>query len=79
MGMVNNNVDESAKWDNQLSNAHEEKIFVSIRLRPLNDRELANEDAAVWECINSTTLLYKNSLPERSAIPTAYNFGEQME
>ncbi|XP_071924301.1 kinesin-like protein KIN-7E [Coffea arabica] len=74
MGMVNNNVDESAKSDNQLSNAHEEKIFVSIRLRPLNDRELANEDAAVWECINSTTLLYKNSLPERSALPTAYNF-----
>ncbi|KAL3514727.1 hypothetical protein ACH5RR_027444 [Cinchona calisaya] len=74
MGMINDNVDGSTYGDNQQSNANEEKILVSIRLRPLNARELANNDVPDWECINSTTVLYKNSQPERSMLPTAYTF-----
>lgn len=77
--MINNNVDESSYGDSQVSNAKEEKIFVSIRLRPLNERELANNDISDWECINNTTILYKNSLPERSTLPTAYTFGKQLD
>ncbi|KAL3505357.1 hypothetical protein ACH5RR_035198 [Cinchona calisaya] len=74
MSMINNNVDESTYADTRESDAQDEKIFVSIRLRPLNERELSNNDVADWECINNTTILYKNSLPERSVLPTAYTF-----
>ncbi|CAH9120333.1 unnamed protein product [Cuscuta europaea] len=58
----------------QGSSAHEEKIFVSIRVRPLNDREISRNDFADWECINNNTILLKNSQGERSSTPTAYQF-----
>ncbi|XP_060199775.1 kinesin-like protein KIN-7G [Lycium barbarum] len=59
--------------DDHGSGAHEEKekIFVAVRLRPLNDREISNNDVSDWECINNTTILYKNTLSERSLFPTA--------
>ncbi|RZR81435.1 hypothetical protein BHM03_00007654 [Ensete ventricosum] len=53
-----------------------EKIFVSVRLRPLSEKEVAANDSCDWECINDTTIIFRNSLPERSMIPTAYTFGE---
>ncbi|WOL07566.1 kinesin-like protein KIN-7F [Canna indica] len=51
-----------------------EKIFVSVRLRPLSDKEVAANDPCDWECINETTIIFRNSFPERSMIPTAYTF-----
>lgn len=56
---------------------HEEKIFVSVRLRPLNERERMKFDVSDWECINDTSILYKNadlSVSERSMYPTVYTF-----
>ncbi|CAK9157048.1 unnamed protein product [Ilex paraguariensis] len=56
---------------------NEERIFVSVRLRPLNEKEIARNDASDWECINDSTIIYKNanlSAPERSMFPTAYAF-----
>lgn len=57
--------------------SHEERILVSVRFRPLNDKELARNDVSEWECINDTTIIYRNNLPasERSLYPTAYSFG----
>ncbi|GAB4853833.1 hypothetical protein Ancab_018028 [Ancistrocladus abbreviatus] len=52
----------------------EEKILVLVRLRPLNEKEIAKSEVADWECINETTILYRNSLQERSGLPTAYAF-----
>lgn len=55
----------------------EESIFVSVRLRPLNDKEILKNDVPDWECINDTTIIYKNanlSASERSMYPTAYTF-----
>ncbi|XP_059437877.1 kinesin-like protein KIN-7H [Corylus avellana] len=54
----------------------EEKIFVSIRLRPLNEKEIARNDVSEWECINDNTIIYRNNLSvsERSMYPTAYTF-----
>ncbi|MQL71486.1 hypothetical protein Taro_003773 [Colocasia esculenta] len=52
----------------------EERIRVSVRLRPLNAKELARNDPSDWECINDTTIIFRNSLPERSMFPTAYTF-----
>ncbi|KAF3446738.1 hypothetical protein FNV43_RR11918 [Rhamnella rubrinervis] len=56
------------------SNSKEERIFVSVRLRPLNDKELARNEASDWECINNNTIAFKNSLPDRSVVPSAYSF-----
>ncbi|PIN23911.1 Kinesin-like protein [Handroanthus impetiginosus] len=72
MGSING--EESVDWDAQDSSAQEEKIFVAIRLRPLNERELAKNDVSDWECINNTTIIFKNTLQERSLLPTAYTF-----
>jgi len=44
-----------------LSNAQEERIFVSIRVRPLNEREKARHDVSDWECISGNTIRYKNN------------------
>ncbi|KAM7249993.1 hypothetical protein ACFE04_021876 [Oxalis oulophora] len=54
----------------------EEKICVSVRLRPLNSKETSRYDVVDWECINDTTIVYKNNLSvsERSMYPSAYTF-----
>lgn len=61
--------------------AGEEKIFVSVRLRPLNEKEIFRRDVSDWECITDTTIIYKNhnvSVSERSMYPTAYTFGKDL-
>lgn len=57
-----------------------EKIFVSVRLRPLNEKEAERNDVSDWECINDNTIIYRNnlSLSERSMYPTAYTFGKEV-
>ncbi|XP_013598460.1 PREDICTED: kinesin-like protein NACK1 [Brassica oleracea var. oleracea] len=54
----------------------EEKISVSVRLRPLNDKEMLRNDSPDWECINSTTIMYRShlSISDRSMYPSAYSF-----
>ncbi|KAG2239455.1 hypothetical protein Bca52824_091701 [Brassica carinata] len=52
----------------------EEKILVMVRLRPLNKKEIAANEATDWECINDTTILYRNTLRQGSNIPSAYSF-----
>ncbi|GMI96838.1 hypothetical protein like AT5G66310 [Hibiscus trionum] len=51
-----------------------EKILVSVRLRPLNDKERARNGLSDWECINDDTIVFKNNLPERAMYPAAYTF-----
>ncbi|PHT68644.1 hypothetical protein T459_28131 [Capsicum annuum] len=43
----------------------EEKILVLVRLRPLSEKEIMRNEVLDWECINETTILYRNSLQER--------------
>ncbi|KAE8715667.1 Detected protein of unknown function [Hibiscus syriacus] len=54
----------------------EERIFVSVRLWPLNEKEIDRHDASDWECISDNTIIYRNSLSvsEKSMYPTAYTF-----
>lgn len=52
-----------------------EKILVSVRLRPLSDKEIARGDPAEWECINDTTIISRSAFPDRPTAPTAYSFG----
>ncbi|KAL0557908.1 hypothetical protein IC582_006464 [Cucumis melo] len=56
------------------SNGLEETICVSIRLRPLNEKELMKNDSSDWECLNSNSVMFKSTLPERSLFPHSYTF-----
>ncbi|PHU03425.1 Kinesin-like protein NACK1 [Capsicum chinense] len=50
----------------------EEKILVLVRMRPLNKKKITRNEVSNWECINETTILYRNSLQERFGFLTAY-------
>ncbi|XP_041999238.1 kinesin-like protein KIN-7F [Salvia splendens] len=68
--------EELINWEKMqgVGNGKEEKILVLVRLRPLSEKESSRAEVSDWECINSTTILYRNSLQERSGLPTAYSF-----
>lgn len=71
--------EELARWEKmQATAAREEKILVLVRLRPLSEKEIARNEVSDWECINENTVLFRNSLQERSMFPTAYTFGKEM-
>ncbi|XP_034674880.1 kinesin-like protein KIN-7F isoform X2 [Vitis riparia] len=65
--------EEPGHWN---AKGQEEKILVSVRLRPLDVKENSRYHVSDWECINVNTIIYKNSLslPERSQFPIAYTF-----
>ncbi|KAJ6746487.1 KINESIN-LIKE PROTEIN KIN-7B, partial [Salix koriyanagi] len=50
----------------------EEKILVTVRVRPLSRREQALYDLIAWDCPDDHTILFKNPNQERSA--TSYKF-----
>jgi len=56
------------------SRAKEEKIFVTVRVRPLSKKELAVKDDVAWECADSQTIMYKGPTQDRAA-PMSYTFG----
>ncbi|KAH6767216.1 ATP binding microtubule motor family protein [Perilla frutescens var. hirtella] len=68
--------EEMMDWEKMqgVGDGTEEKILVLVRLRPLSEKEIARNEVSDWECINSTTILYRNSLQERSGLPTACSF-----
>ncbi|KAK6946340.1 Kinesin motor domain [Dillenia turbinata] len=67
--------EELARWEKvQGMGGREEKILVLVRLRPLSEKEIARNEVSDWECINESTILFRNSLQERSGLPTAYSF-----
>ncbi|KAF8096196.1 hypothetical protein N665_0316s0037 [Sinapis alba] len=55
-------------------NGKGEKILVSVRVRPRNDKEKTRNDICDWECVNNTTIVCNNNLPERSLFPSTYTF-----
>ncbi|KAF6169457.1 hypothetical protein GIB67_004738 [Kingdonia uniflora] len=64
--------EELTEWEK--NQACGERILVSVRLRPLNDKEIATNDVLDWECINDRTIIFRNSLMDRSNYPTCYSF-----
>ncbi|CAJ2679387.1 unnamed protein product [Trifolium pratense] len=68
--------EELSKWEkmNGVMSGCEEKILVLLRLRPLSEKEISANESADWECINDTTILYRNTLREGSTFPSAYTF-----
>ncbi|CAL9226665.1 unnamed protein product [Arabidopsis halleri] len=54
----------------------EEKILVSVRVRPLNEKEKTKNDRCDWECINDTTIICKfHNLPDKSSYTFDKVFG----
>ncbi|KAG6478195.1 hypothetical protein ZIOFF_061628 [Zingiber officinale] len=52
----------------------EEKFLVSVRLRPINAKEIEKNDPADWDCVDGTSVVFKPYLPERSLYPSSYTF-----
>ncbi|GMP73614.1 hypothetical protein CsSME_00031317 [Camellia sinensis var. sinensis] len=69
--------EELTKWEEMqgvVSGGSEQKILVLVRLRPLSEKEIVRNEVSDWECINETTILFRNSLQEQSMFPTAHTF-----
>ncbi|XP_052194797.1 kinesin-like protein KIN-7E [Diospyros lotus] len=68
--------EELMKWEKMQGavSGGEEKILVLVRLRPLSEKEISKNEVSDWECINESTILFRNSLQERSGFPTAHTF-----
>ncbi|KAL8166092.1 hypothetical protein V2J09_007591 [Rumex salicifolius] len=70
--------DDALDWETQSHGSapreREEKIQVSVRLRPLNEKEITSNDFADWDCINNTTIVFKNVIGERTMYPNAYSY-----
>ncbi|XP_073359007.1 kinesin-like protein KIN-7H isoform X2 [Aegilops tauschii subsp. strangulata] len=62
--------DAAAAWEKV--EAKEERIMVSVRMRPLNGRE--SGDSSDWECISPTTVMFRSTVPDRAMFPTAYTY-----
>ncbi|TVU10146.1 hypothetical protein EJB05_43657 [Eragrostis curvula] len=54
--------------------AGQERIVVSVRLRPVNAREAERGDGSDWECTGPTTLAFRGTVPERAMFPAAYTY-----
>ncbi|RRT66298.1 hypothetical protein B296_00040343 [Ensete ventricosum] len=52
----------------------EEKIFVTVRVRPLSRKELSLKDQEAWECIDDNKIVFKMSSQDRSNSPSSYTF-----
>ncbi|XP_050365762.1 kinesin-like protein KIN-7F [Argentina anserina] len=53
----------------------EEKILVSVRVRPLNDKEKAKNEVSDWKCFRNTVMYNNNTTQaDRPSSPSAYSF-----
>uniref|UniRef100_A0ACD5XUJ4 Uncharacterized protein n=1 Tax=Avena sativa TaxID=4498 RepID=A0ACD5XUJ4_AVESA len=52
----------------------EERIVVSVRLRPVNAREAERGDGTDWECSGPATLKFLGTIPERAMFPATYAY-----
>ncbi|MED6137913.1 hypothetical protein PIB30_069495 [Stylosanthes scabra] len=51
----------------------EEKIRVTVRMRPLNRKEQAMYDLIAWECFHERSIIFKNPNHERPATPYTFD------
>ncbi|XP_057446995.1 kinesin-like protein NACK1 isoform X2 [Lotus japonicus] len=54
--------------------AREEKIVVTVRLRPLNRKEQLAKDQVAWDCVDDYTIVYKPPAQERAVQPASFTF-----
>ncbi|KAI4344655.1 hypothetical protein L6164_011854 [Bauhinia variegata] len=51
----------------------EDKILVTVRMRPLNRKEQAMYDLIAWDCLDDHTIVFKNPNQERPTVPYAFD------
>lgn len=51
----------------------EEKILVTVRMRPLNRKEQAMYDLIAWDCLDEHTLVFRNPNHERPVNPYCFD------
>ncbi|KAL8150591.1 hypothetical protein V2J09_020399 [Rumex salicifolius] len=57
------------------SRVKEEKIVVTVRLRPLNKREQTLKDQVAWECTDDQTIIYKPPVShDRNVVQASFTF-----
>ena len=56
----------------------EEKINVTVRLRPLNEKEMNSNDYCAWKCVDEKTIVHVDyhNIAERASFPQFYFYGE---
>lgn len=64
-------VEMEGRWQGKPT---EEKIYVTVRVRPLNPKERSKHDFSVWECSDDNTISYTYSMAERATFPQSYAF-----
>ncbi|KAJ0962908.1 hypothetical protein J5N97_028030 [Dioscorea zingiberensis] len=52
----------------------EEKIFVTVRVRPLSKKEQALKDQVAWDCLEDHTIVFKAPSQDRSISSASYSF-----
>ncbi|XP_015572973.1 kinesin-like protein NACK2 isoform X2 [Ricinus communis] len=55
------------------SRIREEKILVTVRIRPLSRKEQALYDLIAWDCPDDHSIVYKNPNHERPAVPYTFD------
>ncbi|XP_066382370.1 kinesin-like protein KIN-7J isoform X2 [Miscanthus floridulus] len=71
---MGSNADMQAKHTRAGAMAGEERILVSVRLRPVNAREAERGNGSDWECAGPTTLMFRGNIPERAMFPASYTY-----
>lgn len=56
------------------SRVKEEKIFVTVRVRPLSKKEQSLKDQVAWECVDDHTIVFKTSSQDRLNSSNIYTF-----
>ncbi|CAN8304853.1 unnamed protein product [Cochlearia groenlandica] len=56
------------------SRSKEEKIVVTVRLRPLNKKETLSKDQVAWECLDDHTIVSKPQSQERLHQQSSFTF-----
>nr|AMS24222.1 kinesin 7-IIa protein [Marsilea vestita] len=65
--------DSEDSWCDRIGSSNEEKINVSVRIRPLNSKEISNNDYPVWDCTDLKTITCLYTRPDRN-YPQSYVF-----
>ncbi|KAH7425157.1 hypothetical protein KP509_11G042300 [Ceratopteris richardii] len=68
--------DPDLGWIYPKDTAKDEKIHVSVRLRPLSKKEIADNHYSIWECPDDKTVVCLHSRPDRSNFPQSYVFDQ---
>ncbi|MCO5612995.1 hypothetical protein L7F22_067268 [Adiantum nelumboides] len=77
--LMNSPAMEREQSSPSLSSKTREKILVTVRVRPLSNRELQQQDVTAWDCTDDRTIVLRppqSNLPERSPHhqPKSYTF-----